>query len=109
MLFQRTILICALTLIFSTLLSYAEVGAENSNATQAAKPGLWQRFTDMAQTWNNSPNHDLYIPAVIWHNRWAYDDEYLNRYNERPWGGVVTAFAASTAMGRLARHLSDGV
>ncbi|WP_171840356.1 lipid IV(A) palmitoyltransferase PagP [Serratia symbiotica] len=88
MLFQRTILICALTLIFSTLPSYAEVGAENSNATQAEKPGLWQRFTDnMAQTWNNSPNHDLYIPAVIWHNRWAYDDEHLNRYNERPWGG----------------------
>lgn len=98
MLFQRTILICALTLIFSILPSYAEVGAENSNATQAEKPGLWQRFTDnMAQTWNNSPNHDLYIPAVIWHNRWAYDDEHLNRYNERPWG-AVTAFPASTAM-----------
>ncbi|NIG98661.1 MAG: hypothetical protein G5701_06860 [Serratia symbiotica] len=51
MLFQQTILICARTLIFSTLPSYAEEGAENSNATQAEKPGLWQRFTDnMVQT-----------------------------------------------------------
>lgn len=67
--------------------SYAEVGAENSNAAQAEKPGLWQRFTDnVAETWNNSPNHDLYIPAITWHNRWTYDDEHIDKYNERPWG-----------------------
>lgn len=40
----------------------------------------------MAETWNNSPNHDLYIPAITWHNRWTYDDEKIDKYNERPWG-----------------------
>jgi len=65
MLFQWVLFICSLKLIFSTLPSYAEVGVENSNAMQAKKSDLWWRFTDnVAQTWNNSPNHDLYIPSM---------------------------------------------
>ena len=60
MLFKRTILACTVALLFPALPSYAEVGAENSNAVQAEKPGLWQRFThNVSETGNNSPNKDL--------------------------------------------------
>ncbi|MFS7180081.1 lipid IV(A) palmitoyltransferase PagP, partial [Serratia proteamaculans] len=88
MFFKRTILACTVALLFPALPSYAEVGAENSNSTQAEKPGLWQRFTrNVAETWNNSPNKDLYVPAITWHNRLTYSQEKIDSYNERPWGG----------------------
>ncbi|VDZ52020.1 Lipid A palmitoyltransferase PagP precursor [Serratia odorifera] len=61
--------------------------AQNATAVQAEQPGLWQRFThNVAETWNNSPNKDIYLPAITWHNRWTYDDEHIDKYNERPWG-----------------------
>lgn len=42
---------------------------------------------NVAETWNNSPNKELYLPVTTWHNRWTYDQERLDRYNERSWGG----------------------
>ncbi|HHB1425145.1 TPA: lipid IV(A) palmitoyltransferase PagP [Serratia odorifera] len=111
MFYKWTPLACGMALMFSALPSQAEVGAENAtamqtqvaaengaaaqtqaeaqNATavQAEQPGLWQRFThNVAETWNNSPNKDIYLPAITWHNRWTYDDEHIDKYNERPWG-----------------------
>ncbi len=35
----------------------------------------------------NSLNIMIYIPAITWHARFAYDKEKTDRYNERPWGG----------------------
>ncbi len=42
---------------------------------------------NIAQTWQQPEHYDLYIPAITWHARFAYDKEKTNRYNERPWGG----------------------
>ncbi|PNK92495.1 phospholipid:lipid A palmitoyltransferase [Serratia odorifera] len=111
MFYKWTPLACGMALMFSALPSQAEVGAENATAVQtqvaaengaaaqtqaeaqnatavqAEQPGLWQRFThNVAETWNNSPNKDIYLPAITWHNRWTYDDEHIDKYNERPWG-----------------------
>ncbi|WP_413739515.1 lipid IV(A) palmitoyltransferase PagP [Sodalis sp. RH14] len=49
--------------------------------------GLWRNFTaNIAKTWNASPDQDIYVPVITWHNRYFYDDEHIRRYNERPWG-----------------------
>ena len=42
---------------------------------------------NIAQTWQQPEHYDLYIPAITWHARFAYDKEKTDRYNERPWGG----------------------
>ena len=41
---------------------------------------------NVAQTWNEPEHHDLYVPAITWHARFAYDKEKTDKYNERPWG-----------------------
>ncbi|MCG8708333.1 lipid IV(A) palmitoyltransferase PagP [Brenneria sp. 4F2] len=47
----------------------------------------WQRSkNNLSKTWSESPNHDIYIPAITWHNRWTYDKDKTDEYNERPWG-----------------------
>lgn len=49
--------------------------------------GAWNTFSNnVATTWTSSPNVDLYVPAITWHNRMTYDREHIDRYNERPWG-----------------------
>ncbi|NDL65231.1 lipid IV(A) palmitoyltransferase PagP [Acerihabitans arboris] len=49
--------------------------------------GLWRSFTaNVAKTWHASPDQDIYLPAISWHNRYFYSDEHIRRYNERPWG-----------------------
>ncbi|EEZ4381941.1 MULTISPECIES: lipid IV(A) palmitoyltransferase PagP [Escherichia] len=42
---------------------------------------------NVAETWQRPEHYDLYIPAITWHARFAYDKEKTDRYNERPWGG----------------------
>ncbi len=42
---------------------------------------------NIVQTWQQPEHYDLYIPAITWHARFAYDKEKTDRYNERPWGG----------------------
>nr|WP_148677777.1 lipid IV(A) palmitoyltransferase PagP [Klebsiella sp. RIT-PI-d] len=41
---------------------------------------------NVAETWQQPQHYDLYIPAITWHARFAYDKEKTDRYNERPWG-----------------------
>jgi palmitoyl transferase len=41
---------------------------------------------DMVETWEAPQHYDLYVPAITWHARFAYDKEKTDRYNERPWG-----------------------
>ncbi|ASQ30806.1 putative phospholipid:lipid A palmitoyltransferase PagP [Campylobacter avium LMG 24591] len=31
-------------------------------------------------------SHGIIVPLNTWHNRLAYDDEHISRYNEMPWG-----------------------
>ncbi|KQN47876.1 phospholipid:lipid A palmitoyltransferase [Rouxiella silvae] len=63
--------------------------AATSSATeQPGFNGWWASWkNDVSTTWNASPNHDLYLPVITWHNRATYDREKIDKYNERPWGG----------------------
>lgn len=57
--------------------------------TAPASAGLaeyWQQLkSDVAKTWD-SEEYDAYIPVYAWHNRLAYDQEHIDKYNENPWG-----------------------
>ena len=49
--------------------------AVNADSNTADK-GWFTTFTDnVAQTWNEPEHYDLYIPAITWHARFAYDKE----------------------------------
>ncbi|KPD02621.1 lipid IV(A) palmitoyltransferase PagP [Moellerella wisconsensis] len=49
-------------------------------------PGLWDKFTsNVSKTWD-SPEYEVYLPALTWHNRLTYDKKKTDRYNETPWG-----------------------
>lgn len=70
-------------LLLNGLLS---TGVQASKLNDAVAEG-WQSLTDnVSQTWHDPQTVDLYIPAITWHNRWTYDKEKTDRYNERPWG-----------------------
>lgn len=50
----------------------------------------WEIYkNNVAQTWQAPQYHDIYLPAVTWHARFAYDRLHTSRYNERPWGAGV--------------------
>ena len=36
---------------------------------------------NVAQTWNEPEHYDLYVPAITWHARFAYDKEKTDKYN----------------------------
>lgn len=85
--FIRILLVCSMALIFPALPLHAETARESSQVVHAEDPGLWGRFKgNVVETWNNSPNQEFYLPAITWHNRWTYDQQKLDSYNERPWG-----------------------
>ncbi len=44
---------------------------------------------NIAETWSEPQHVDLYVPAITWHARFAYDKEKTDRYNERPWGAGI--------------------
>ncbi|UPK79658.1 lipid IV(A) palmitoyltransferase PagP [Proteus vulgaris] len=46
----------------------------------------WGKFKrNVNQTWDND-QYNYYLPVWTWHNRFTYDREKTNRYNETPWG-----------------------
>lgn len=54
---------------------------------RGSEPGIWQRAgNNLSDTWHHWQSQELYVPAMTWHNRWAYDKAKTDRYNERPWG-----------------------
>ncbi|WP_455865453.1 lipid IV(A) palmitoyltransferase PagP [Pantoea agglomerans] len=44
---------------------------------------------DVSQTWEQPEYHDLYLPFISWHARFAYDKDKTDNYNETPWGGGI--------------------
>lgn len=65
-------------------LTLSSVAQAEENATDK---GWFSTFTDnVSQTWNAPEHYDLYVPAITWHARFAYDKEKTDKYNERPWG-----------------------
>lgn len=52
--------------------------------------GWWQNLKeDVSETWHNPQYTDVYIPFLSWHNRFMYDSDKTDHYNEMPWGGGV--------------------
>lgn len=65
-------------------LTFSSVALAEENATDK---GWFSTFTDkVSQTWSAPEHYDLYVPAITWHARFAYDKEKTDKYNERPWG-----------------------
>ncbi|AIR61232.1 MULTISPECIES: lipid IV(A) palmitoyltransferase PagP [Cedecea] len=74
--------------LFSILIFVCTLGL---SASAAAEDGFfsnaWETFSgQVSKTWNEPEHYDLYVPAITWHARFAYDKEKTDRYNERPWG-----------------------
>jgi len=42
-------------------------------------------LSDIKEIWHNG-NYDAYVPFYAWHNRFAYDDEHIAKYNEQALG-----------------------
>lgn len=52
----------------------------------AEDKGWFDTFKDnVSETWQQPEHYDLYVPAITWHARFAYDKDKTDRYNERPW------------------------
>jgi palmitoyl transferase len=78
-------ILMALFLVISVPGAFAATAVKDS--TSESSPGLWSTFkNNVVETWDNSDSKDFYLPVITWHNRWTYDDEKIERYNERPWG-----------------------
>ena len=58
---------------------YNELGEENTDSF-----GIL--FANIKKTLNAGSQKDVYVPVITWHNRYFYDNEHLQRYNEKPWG-----------------------
>ncbi|WP_440866732.1 lipid IV(A) palmitoyltransferase PagP [Symbiopectobacterium purcellii] len=60
----------------------------SKGTVQSSGQGSWWQKAkfNLSETWSNSSSQELYIPAITWHNRWTYDKEKTDKYNERPWG-----------------------
>ena len=57
-----------------------------TNAQAGALSNYWENLkTNTRDAWNCG-SYELLVPVNIWHNRWAYDQESIDRYNEMPWG-----------------------
>lgn len=61
--------------------------AQTGGNSAVEDKGWFGTLTDnVARTWQAPQNYDLYVPAITWHARFAYDKEKWEKYNERPWG-----------------------
>lgn len=82
-------------LTFTLLSSLFFYSASGYSIERDSIKNTYQEFThNLEETWNKPDSKDLYLPFLAWHNRYAYDDEHLKRYNEKPWGlgGGVTRY-----------------
>lgn len=59
-------------------------GYANASFSSTLRDGYNTLTDNVAQTWNEPEHYDLYIPAITWHARFAYDKEKTDKYNERP-------------------------
>ncbi|MDX5629711.1 MULTISPECIES: lipid IV(A) palmitoyltransferase PagP [unclassified Brenneria] len=86
------IILCLMASSAMPILAHATDAASagsvvNKDSAAGHDESWWQRSkNNLSKTWSESPNHDIYIPAITWHNRWTYDKEKTDEYNERPWG-----------------------
>lgn len=88
MMFLKKMKARLLTALFLAIYASGALAVTAAKKTEKeASPSLWSTFThNVTETWDNSDNKDFYLPVITWHNRWTYDDDKIERYNERPWG-----------------------
>ncbi|WP_368289254.1 lipid IV(A) palmitoyltransferase PagP [Kluyvera intermedia] len=73
-------------LVFVSVGLLSAVQPAYASFTQTVKEGYNTLSDNVAETWQAPQNYDLYVPAITWHARFAYDKDKTDRYNERPWG-----------------------
>lgn len=73
-------------------------GNASASFSSTLSEGYHTLSNNVAQTWNEPEHYDLYVPAITWHARFAYDKEKTDKYNERPWG-QASAFRAGMRKG----------
>ncbi|VFS68349.1 Lipid A palmitoyltransferase PagP precursor [Raoultella terrigena] len=69
-------------------------GIANASFSSTIRDGYNTLSDNVAETWQEPEHYDLYVPAITWHARFAYDKEKTDEYNERPLGGPVSACRA---------------
>ncbi|EMI5489062.1 lipid IV(A) palmitoyltransferase PagP [Providencia stuartii] len=70
----------------ASFLIASSVCAASSTSTEQPSEGLWDKFTRNVSTTWDSDQYELYLPVLTWHNRFTYDKEKTDSYNENPWG-----------------------
>lgn len=68
-------------------------GNASASFSSTLSEGYHTLSNNVAQTSNEPEHYDLYVPAITWHARFAYDKEKTDKYNERPWGQVSASRA----------------
>lgn len=68
-------------------------GNASASFSSTLSEGYHTLSNNVPQTWNEPEHYDLYVPAITWHARFAYDKEKTDKYNERPWGQVSASRA----------------
>ncbi len=68
-------------------------GNASASFSSTLSEGYHTLSNNVAQTWNEPEHYDLYVPAITWHARFAYDKEKTDKYNERPWEQVSASRA----------------
>lgn len=67
------------------ILSLQNTFAENLPACRTVSNWFKPACVRLHQIWNEGQN-ELYLPAYAWHNRYTYDNDRIQTYNEHPWG-----------------------
>ncbi|PHM54606.1 lipid IV(A) palmitoyltransferase PagP [Xenorhabdus hominickii] len=86
-----TLCVLPITLFISSKMAYSvpiqESGIKLSEKDyKYSTPGVWGKLrSNILLAWD-SPNNDIYLPVITWHNRFTYDKKKTDKYNEMPWG-----------------------
>lgn len=73
-------------LILLNLIFFFSSGAQSATTVDYLKAGWNKLNNQVVETWQTPDHIDIYVPLLTWHNRFTYDSEHIDRYNERPWG-----------------------
>lgn len=60
--------------------------AESEESNTENKNGFFAMISNAIKEVWHSDIYDLYVPVNTWHNRFMYDKEKTDKYNEKPWG-----------------------
>lgn len=86
---------CVKNYVLKILMAIALTGGVPAYAAEhvdyvASETGWWSQFVDdVSNVWQRPQHYDFYLPFISWHNRFMYDKDKTDKYNEMPWGGGV--------------------